>query len=657
MNYFKKLLEAVEKEREAEKERAIREIKATSPEERERAGKAVTNLKGRYLGTEVGGLHLVKFGRSKAVKTNIEVGDVVIVSLKDPLKNGIEGTVTAKTSRSITVAFQDYPPKWVLSKNVMVDLFYNDTTFKRMEEAIEKMKSSERCGWIRKILLGVQSPQVPVKEKIWRLFNTDLNEFQKDAIEFALGSKEFFLIHGPPGTGKTTTLVEIILQLVKSGMRVAASADSNTAADNILNALVGKVNVVRIGHPSRVDSSLQKRTIYYLVEKEEAYDIVKKLRSEAERLIKLRENYTKPEPKYRRGLSDEEILMFAEMRKTVRGIPLSKIISMANWIKINREVEKLLKKAQEHEFLLIKKVLSGAEVVVGTNASFGMDFMEDEVFDVLVHDEGSQATEPSSYIPLVKSKRLIMAGDHKQLPPTILNKDAAPVLSETLFEKLIKNFPENSKMLRIQYRMNEKIMTFSSIHFYSRKLIADDSVKDRTLKELGVRNVCNDSDDKIKRSVDPKEPLVLIDTSHHKGRYETRKKGSTSFMNHLEASIVKKLVECLKAMGIPSEWLGVITPYDDQVKLLSQVVNDQDIEIKSVDGFQGREKEVIVISFVRSNKERNVGFLYDERRLNVALTRAKSKLIIIGDFSTLSKREIYKELRDFVKGNGVIILL
>ncbi|MCD6450020.1 MAG: IGHMBP2 family helicase [Thermotogaceae bacterium] len=653
MNYFEKLLQAIELEREEEKKAAINEIKALPGSKREKLGRAILNLKGSYKGRELGGLYLVKFGRKTPFEnTEIDVGDVVLASKGNPLKSDLTGTVTSRTSRSITVAFSDPPPKWVLSKGIRIDLYYNDITFKRMEEAVNVIKDSESFKWLREILLGKRRPSFPEKINL-SFFDEKLNDFQKEAVSLSLGSKEVFLIHGPPGTGKTRTLIEVINQLVKAGKKVAVAADSNAAVDNILSRMKPEC-ITRIGHPARVEKNLIERTLSYKVENSARYKEVENYRKLAEDAIKERDKCTKPEPKYKRGLSDEQILQLAKQGRSSRGIPSSIIKSMASWIEKNTIVQIYLDKAKEIEEEIIKEILGKSCVVIGTASSFGIDYMKDFSFDVLVFDEATQATEPAVYIPLILSKTMIMAGDHKQLPPTILNEKAKEILSKTLFERLIEKYPENSRMLRIQYRMNEKIMEFPSETFYDGKLIADESVGERTLESVGY--TLDEIDDNfLKEVLDPKKPLVLIDTSNHPGKQERQRKGSTSYENQLEASIASKVLKGLLKMKIPKEEIGIITPYDDQVELISREISEV-VKVSSVDGFQGQEREVIIISFVRSNKNGEIGFLNDLRRLNVSITRARSKLIMIGDFKTLSHHPVYKELRDFVKIKGHIVI-
>ncbi len=324
---------------------------------------------------------------------------------------------------------------------------------------------------------------------------------------------------------------------------------------------------------------------------------------------------------------------------------------MAKWIELNRKIQELLDRAKQIENEIVREIIDQAQVVLSTNSSAALEFIRDVEFDVAIIDEATQATIPSVLIPIAKAKRFILAGDHRQLPPTILSEEAKE-LSETLFEKLIDRFPQNSKMLEIQYRMNEKLMRFPNEEFYGGRLRADDEVKDITLADLGVKasSFGKPWDDIL----DPKEPLVFVDTSKCPNKWERQRKGSFSRENPLEAEIVREIVERLLEIGVKAEWIGVITPYEDQVDLLRSLLDDV-VEVNTVDGYQGREKEVIVISFVRSNRERDLGFLTDLRRLNTALTRAKRKLICIGDSETLSSHETYRRFIEFVRAEGVFV--
>ncbi len=630
-DFIDRLKELVEIEREAQIEAMLREIRCLSGEERELRGRAILNLNGKVVGEEFG-YKLVKFGRRRKIETNINVGDLVLISRGNPLKSDLVGVVAEKGNRYIVVALESVP-SWAL-KDVRIDLYANDITFRRWLENLENLGKTALKAL--KFALGLEEPDKPDGVH-FEPIDKRLNESQRKAVALALGSNDFFLIHGPFGTGKTRTLAEIVRQEVKRGRKVLATAESNVAVDNLVENLKD-LNIVRLGHPSR--TQLKSTTLSAKVVGHERYKEVEELKKRAERLISARSKFRKPTPALRRGLSDEEILELAEKRRGARGVSWKVIKSMAEWIKLNRLIDEVLSKARALEEEIAKEVIEDAEVVLATNSTA---FTVDIDFDVAVIDEATQSTIPSVLIPINKAEKFVLAGDHKQLPPTVLK---AEELSKTLFEMLIERYPEHSKMLEIQYRMNEKLMEFPNREFYGGKLKADESVRKITLADLGVK-----SRDEI---VNPKNVLIFLDTSECPNRFERQRKGSTSRENPLEAEIVRNVVKKLVRAGVKREWMGVITPYEDQVDLLRRMI---DVEVNTVDGYQGREKEVIIISFVRSNRRGEIGFLEDLRRLNVALTRAKRKLIMIGDSKTLSSHETYRRLIEFVKREGKFVEL
>ncbi|GAB6189359.1 IGHMBP2 family helicase [Marinitoga arctica] len=645
MEFFEKLYEAIELEKEAEIKSMINEIKQYG-KDREKIGRAINNLNGKYIGREIGGLHLIKFGKKENIKTDINVGDVVLVSKGNPLKSDLLGSVIEVGNKYIIISFSNKPPIWVQkSKNIRIDLYLNEVTFKRMQDAILKLHYAEgKLSILKSIILGNKKPKIPKKVNL-NFFDKNLNLSQKDAVEKAIGSEDVFLIHGPPGTGKTRTLTEIIVQEAHIGRKILATADSNIAADNLLINLLKyeNIKVCRLGHPSRIDQDIIHHSLYYIVEKHPSYYKIDEMRDKALKISEERDKYIKPTPQFRRGLTDEQIEKYALKERGTRGIFPKNMQSMYNWIKLNKEVQTLFDKAKEMEDELILKILKECDVVVSTNSSSGIDELEKIRFDTVVIDEGSQATEPSCYIPIVHGEKLIMGGDHKQLPPTILNPKAEKILSKTLFEKLINKYPENSSILTVQYRMNDKIMQFSNKKFYRGLLKSDKSVKNKTLK-INLENIFYPYNEILNEI-----PIVFVDTSLIPERFEIIKKGSSSKYNPLEANIIIKISEILSEQNIDH---GIISPYKDQVSFLKEKI---DGIINTVDGFQGKEKEVIIFSLTRSNDEGTIGFLTDERRLNVAITRAKSKLIIIGDISTISKYPLFKEFINYIKDNGKII--
>ncbi|NJE11167.1 IGHMBP2 family helicase [Thermococcus sp. MAR1] len=635
----------VEMERKAEIEAMRLEIKRLSGRERENVGRAVLGLNGKVIGEELG-YFLVKYGRDREIKTEISVGDLVVISKRDPLKSDLVGTVVEKGKRFITVALETVP-EWAL-KGVRLDLYANDITFKRWLENLNNLRESGRKAL--ELYLGFREPEgsEPVG---FTPFDRSLNASQRMAIARALGSPDFFLIHGPFGTGKTRTLAELIRQEVERGNKVLATAESNVAVDNLVERLANSgLKVVRIGHPSRVSRSLHETTLAYLITRHELYGELRELRVIGQNLKEKRDTFTKPAPKYRRGLSDREILRLASKGIGVRGVPARLIREMAEWLKINQQVQKTFEDARKLEERIAREIIRKADVVLTTNASAGLDVVDYGSYDVAIIDEATQATIPSVLIPINRARRFVLAGDHRQLPPTILSEKAKE-LSKTLFEGLIERYPVKSEMLTVQYRMNERLMEFPSGEFYGGKVVADKGVKNITLADLGVKSPENGPWGEVLK---PENVLVFIDTAKLKNRFERQRRGSESRENPLEARFVKEAVERILELGVKPEWVGAITPYDDQRDLISSLLPEE-VEVKTVDGYQGREKEVIVLSFVRSNRKGELGFLKDLRRLNVSLTRAKRKLILIGDSSTLSSHPTYKRLIEFVRDREAVV--
>ncbi|MDI3495312.1 MAG: hypothetical protein PWQ72_1439 [Pseudothermotoga sp.] len=657
LEYTEKFKKALEAERRAEILNTLDEIKRLSGFEREKRGRAVLNLKGSFAGREIGGFYLVKFGRKKEIDTEISSGDEVLISKGDPLKSSLTGTVTELTSRSITVAFTEIPPNWVFDSNMRIDLYVNDITFKRMDKTLDYLFyiKNQKILRLLSIILGLISPAEVKKEEIIDFFDEELNEFQKEAVRSAVGAEDVFLIHGPPGTGKTRTITEIILQEAKKGNKVIATAESNTAVDNILENLIKSgtnIEFVRLGHPARVSRDLIESTLVYKLEQDNFYKKAQELREKAFKLIEKRESFRKPTPQWRRGLDDKTILKLAKKGRGIRGISPRNISSMANWIKTNRQIQDLFEEIDYMEEIALKNILTRSMIIVSTNSSVGIDYMDDFEFDVAVIDEGSQATEPSCLIPISKSRKFIISGDHRQLPPTIISKEAADILSKTLFERLIQ--PGISSLLRVQYRMNEKIMEFPNQQFYNGLLIAHDSVREITLKDLNF-SPAESENAFLNEILKPENVLVFIDTSKSKDNFEDQRLDSTSRFNLLEAKIVSLIVRKFVENGLEETDIGVITPYNDQVDLIKKMLQLEKVQISSVDGFQGREKEVIVLSFVRSNEENEIGFLDDVRRLNVSITRAKRKLIIVANSKTISFNEFYLKLTEHFKQKGLFI--
>ena len=635
--YIKNLIRLINYERDAEIDLMTYEISTMSGQKREELGRAINKVKGKSLGKELG-MQIVQFGRSEVIDTEISVGDMVLVSTDNPLRSDLTGTVTEKGARFIKVAFDKRVPKWAIKKKVRLDLYANDITFRRMEDNLKHLSLKGKNAL--EYILSERNPKKNRPVPYISYIDDSLNDSQKFAIENALSCENFYLIHGPFGTGKTRTLVELISQETRQDHKVLATAESNAAVDNILERLMEnkKLNLTRLGHPQRVSKHNITQTLAYKVEKHKLNKKIKRIHAKIDNLIEKRRVHTKPTPQYRRGLGDYDILHFASKGKGTRGVSADKIKSMAKWIEINQEIDEAHDEIKRIENRMIKNIIDESDVILATNSSAALESIARVKFDVAVIDEASQATIPSVLIPIAKAHRFILAGDHKQLPPTIISEKAHP-LEKTLFEELIKRYPFKSQLLNVQYRMNKMLMEFPNREFYNNNLKSDSSVDEITLDDLlGANN--------------NEEPFLFIDTSKVDGYGETHLKDSKSIVNELESKIAVSISNDYLNAGVCEEDIGIISPYADQVKIIQERTP---VEVKTVDGFQGREKEIIIISTVRSNEHGNIGFLKDLRRLNVAITRAKRKLIIIGNKETLRTNPTYSRLIEFAENKNLLI--
>lgn len=421
-------------------------------------------------------------------------------------------------------------------------------------EKLQAMSESEHSIFIR-TLFGLSSPtslsaDLSSDPDVGNLEWVDptLNDSQKDAIRFALASKEIALIHGPPGTGKTHTLIELILQMIKRGLRILVCGPSNISVDNIVERLAPhKIPIVRLGHPARLLPSVLNHSLDVLTKTSEAGQIVKDVR-------------------------DEMDAKQASIRKTKTGRERKAIYA---------DLKELRKEYRERERGCISSLVKGSKVVLATLHGAGGYQLRNEAFDVVIIDEASQALEAQCWVPLLSAKKAVCAGDHLQLPPTIksLNSkakskkskdDQAPkgaTLETTLFDRLLAlHGPSIKRMLTTQYRMHEKIMRFPSDELYGSQLIAADSVKDRILKDLPYEVDAND---------DTTEPLVFIDTQGgdfpEKAEDEDDSKAvkaslhGESKSNEMEAALVKVHIGSLIDAGVKTEDIAVVTPYNAQV--------------------------------------------------------------------------------------------
>ncbi|MCC9640726.1 AAA domain-containing protein [Rhodopirellula sp. JC740] len=650
-DYFEQLAIWLDLEGDAERARLARLRQIRSQRDVESTGQAIvgldlvdyhTGLAGRYL------LDLAKPGGKELPMNRLKVGSPVVLSMDDdPSDEGIAGVVSRRKNHSIQIATEVFPDRdrtegsggksgkrpsaSLASDRFRLDLSPDETTRQRQLAAMGKAQNARgRSGKLRDVLLGIKTPRVdgnPIdtheidpESFAFELndieFRTELNPPQRDAVAFALMADDVAIIHGPPGTGKTTTISEIIAQSVLRGERVLACAASNTAVDNLLERLVRLMpNVVRVGHPARVFESLQEHTLDALVESDPTNAVIKDLRRELDQILREANRPFRGDPGRQRRQRRE---LFAEAGR-LRGL------------------------IRSQERSIVRSVIDRADVIC-TTTTIDEELLSDQSFDLVVIDESCQCTEPGMWQAILRADRLILAGDHCQLPPTVLSDEAARIgMRESLMQRLVQRHGQRIyRRLTVQYRMHESIMRFSSDHFYEGTLVADASVRSHRLCDL--ENV-DDSDF-------TREPLLLIDTAGA-GYEEELEPDGQSKLNHGEAKIILQLVKRLADAGVTGDQIAVIAPYAAQVRNLRMRLDLDGIEIDTVDGFQGREKEVVLITMTRCNPDGEIGFLSDRRRSNVALTRAKRKLIVVGDSATLCGHEFYSDLFGYFEEAGV----
>ena len=523
-----------------------------------------------------------------------------------------EGRMTVSLpGKSALQSLRDTARRHLLGLQLGVD----NTSFRVMTEALTKAEHStdERFVRLREVMLGNARPtfrQLPALSFPW------LNASQNSAIQRVVEAGEVAIIHGPPGTGKTTTLVEAIIETLQRETQVLVCAPSNAAVDWISEQLMRRsVHVLRVGNPLRMsdemlDCSYERRYAAH-PDYHELWNIRKELRSGAtgERAHRLRSRQTELE------------------------------------IKINADL------------------FAQARVVSCTLIGSAYRIMERRRFSTLFIDEAAQALEPACWAAMLRADRVVMGGDHMQLPPTVKSLEAARGgLADTLMQKVVGLWPQCVQLLTVQYRMNSDIMAFPSRWFYGGRLQAAPEAADRTVSPLDT-------------------PLMWIDTSEYSDysensdyseHSEKEKRNRTgSITNSDEARLVihtiRDYIEMISPQRIENERIdfGVITPYRGQARLIRRLLKMQHyfrrlrrhITVGTVDGFQGQERDVIVISLVRDNAAGQIGFLRDLRRMNVAITRARMKLIIIGNAQTLGRHRFYHALAEHIRRNGEFVTL
>ena len=536
----------------------------------------------------------------------------------------LNGTIKVLGPNKVRLSLNvDELPDWCDDGKLGINLLFDESSYREMDIALEKVinASNNRLAHLRDVMYKLKEPQMQKLDPF--LYIPNLNKSQNQAVLTILAARDIAIIHGPPGTGKTTTLVQAIRQTLFSEKQVLVCSSSNTAVDLLTEKLHREgITVLRLGNPARISEEVLMNTLDAKVAAHESYKDLKSYRKTAE-------EYFRMAGKYKRTFGKEE----REQRQL-----------------FYQEARKILHDARVLEDYIISEQFDKAQVIACTPVVSSGRMMRDKQFSTVFIDEAAQALEPMCWIPISRSNRVVFAGDHFQLPPTVKSKAAeAQGLKETLFERAMK-IQNVSVMLNTQYRMHEHIMNFSNKKFYEGNLKADISVKETLL----------DTQDLLLNTA-----LDFIDTAGC-GYTEIINPESLSIANPEEAQLlIKHLKMVLAQIALSKDagkriTIGIISPYKEQVQYLTNQINaDEELEpykskiaIKTVDGFQGQERDIIYISMVRSNDQREIGFLSDIRRMNVALTRAKKKLVVIGDSATIGNHSFYKDFLDYAESIG-----
>lgn len=536
------------------------------------------------------------------------------------------GTVNYVDGDRMVITVPDSAPLLDLqqaTEEIGIQLSFDETSYKLMFEALDRtMKAkNNRLAYLRDLFYSHQKAAKFTFEPMrfpW------LNPTQEKAVNEVLWAKDVAIVHGPPGTGKTTTLVEAINETLMRESQVLVCAQSNMAVDWISEKLVDRgVNVLRIGNPTRVNDKMLGFTY--------------------ERRFEAHPDYPQ---------------LWA-IRKAIRELRKKGSESY------HQKLERLKSRATELEIRINSELLGEARVIACTLVGSAHRLLEGMKFGTLFIDEAAQALEAACWIPMRRASRVILAGDHCQLPPTVKSIAALRAgLGKTLMERIAENKPEVVTLLKIQYRMNEEIMRFSSDWFYHGEVESAPQIKYRSILEDDSPITWIDTSNEENQVTIEGDDVVSGEKRDDMNFHEQFVGESFGRINKAEADLtLLTLAEYLTQVGKrrvleESIDVGIISPYRAQVQYLKRLLKKYEffkpyrrlISVNTVDGFQGQERDVILISLVRSNDEGQIGFLKDLRRMNVAMTRARMKLIILGDKSTMTKHPFYQKLWEYVEG-------
>ena len=613
MDYFKNLLDLLKIERE-EDERSYKKLTETLSVADRRAN-GLTWYPIAIRGSEIsrGDYITVEAERTTHQDINHQLRfgvAALLFSNHDAKSNNVRGTITYQSGNRLKITLlTDELPDWASDGKLGIDLLFDDNSYDEMQNALKQAATlidKHTEGHLINVLTGNKVPSFATD--IHAYINPRLNEKQQHAVDKIITAGELAIVHGPPGTGKTTTLVQAIKALIKhDNKQVLVVAPSNTAVDLLSERLTDEgLNVLRVGNPAKVSDRLMSLTLDSRMAEHSAMKEIKRLKKQATEFKNMAH-------KYKRSFGKAE----REQRKALFD-----------------EAHKIMKDVGNTEQYIIDDLVAKAQVIAATLVGSNHYTVRSLKYHTVVIDEAGQALEPACWIPILKAKKVVLAGDHCQLPPTIKSNEAARKgLAVTLLEKCVALHPQSVVLLEEQYRMHSDIMAYSSQTFYNNKLTAHASVATHTIFPSAA-------------------PVAFIDTA---GCGFDEQAESTSITNPEEAAFLIKHLTLVLA-----EWssnttdnifpsIAVISPYKQQVNMLKDLLlhapelmkHEASITVNTIDSFQGQERDIVYISMTRSNTEGTIGFLSDIRRMNVAMTRARKKLVIVGDSATLSVLPFY----------------
>lgn len=614
MNYFGKLQDLLKIERAQDQLTYQQLIESSSVNERRANGlswypvaiKDTEVGRGDYLTVEVERTthqdlpHQLRFGATAALFSN-----------HDAKENRVEGVITFQSGNRLKITLRsDELPDWSRDGKLGIDLLFDDNSYDEMQKALKLAAAKSENEKENRLVKILTDEKAPTFDEEHPFTSHTLNPSQQQAVRKIVAANELAIVHGPPGTGKTTTLVQAIKALIqKDHQQVLVVAPSNTAVDLLSEKLSDeKLNVLRVGNPARVSERLMSLTLDSKMAEHSSMKEIKKMKKQANEFRTMAH-------KYKRTFGKAE----REQRKALFD-----------------EAHKIIKDVEKTEQYIMDDLISRAQVITATLVGSNHYSVRNITYHTVVIDEAGQALEPACWIPILKAQKVVLAGDHCQLPPTIKSEEAARNgLNITLLEKCVQYHPEAVVLLEEQYRMHETIMGYSSDVFYQSRLKANVAVARHQL--FATDNA-----------------IAFIDTA---GCGFDEKTEGTAISNPEEAAFVfKHLTQYVAELqahytidNFPS--IAVISPYRQQIQLLREQLQHNstlqpflgNITVNTIDSFQGQERDIVYISMTRSNSDNKIGFLSDVRRMNVAMTRARKKLVVVGDSATLSQFPFYAD--------------